>query len=262
MEKVKYSIRKIYQEGGGSRRIGGRSNPSVPLKGAYVLVQLPGESKARVAIIEDLFSDSDAFFATMVKSSAYSISPGTAVYDDDGKLVSATVTWADGSTGQVQYNYLDDNGSYELNATKEAGGTLPVTYKDVTIKDDNGRTVSSISYARYATDDQGTGFTKTFNPAIHTHRGIYVSSEQLTDSQITADLFIGLWEPYAPLYTYTRYASDDQGTDFSSSYVVGTHTHRAVLTHTYLAPDDIVPALFAGKWLPWAPDDTYDGGTW
>lgn len=118
------------------------------------------------------------------------------------------------------------------------------------------------SYARYATDDQGTGFTKTFNPAIHTHRGIYVSSEQLTDSQITADLFIGLWEPYAQLYTYTRYASDDQGTDFSSSYVVGTHTHRAVLTSTYLSPSEIVVGLFAGLWTPWAPDDTYDGGTW
>ena len=254
MEKAKYSIRKIYQEGGESRRIGGRSNPSVPLKGAYVLVQLPGESKARVAIIEDLFSDSDAFFATMVKSSAYSISPGTAVYDEDGKLVSATVTWADGSTGQVQYNYLDDNGSYELNATKEAGGTLPVTYKDVNIKSKN--------YVRYATDDQGTGFTETFNPAIHTHRGTYVSSEQLTPAQITADLFIGLWEPYAPLYTYTRYASDDQGTDFSASYVVGTHTHRAVLTHTYLPLSDIVVELFDDLWQLWSSDDVYDGGGW
>lgn len=118
------------------------------------------------------------------------------------------------------------------------------------------------SYARYAIDVQGTGFTKTFNPAIHTHRGIYVSSEQLTDSQITADLFIGLWEPYAPLYTYTRYASDAQGTDFSSNYVVGTHTHRAVLTRTYLSPSEIVVGLFAGLWQLWSSDDVYDGGGW
>jgi hypothetical protein len=118
------------------------------------------------------------------------------------------------------------------------------------------------SYTRYAIDDQGTGFSATFNPAIHKYKGVYVSLEPLSEGQITKDLFIGLWVPYAPLYTYTRYASDDQGSDFSDTYVVGTHTHRAIITHTYLAPDDIVPALFEGKWELWSPDDVYDGGGW
>lgn len=116
------------------------------------------------------------------------------------------------------------------------------------------------SYTRYAIDDQGTGFSITFNPAIHKYKGVYVSLVQLTE--ITADLFIGLWEPYAPTYTYTRYASDDQGSNFSEEYTVGIHTHRAVITHTYLSPAEIVPALFEGKWLPWSPDDVYDGGGW
>jgi len=118
------------------------------------------------------------------------------------------------------------------------------------------------SYTRYATNDQGDGFSVTFNPATHTHRGIYTSTEQLTSSQVTVDLFAGLWQPYAPNYTYTRYASDDQGSNFSATYVVGTHTHRAVLTRTYLAPADIVVGLFVGLWQPWAPDDVYDGGVW
>ena len=118
------------------------------------------------------------------------------------------------------------------------------------------------SYTCYAIDDQGAGFAKTFNPAIHKYKGVYVSLVQLTDDQITADLFEGLWESYAPLYTYTRYASDDQGSNFSDTYIVGTHTHRAVLTHTYLAPDEIVVELFAGLWEQWADDDVYDGGGW
>ncbi|MDX9803180.1 MAG: hypothetical protein RBS96_04045, partial [Dehalococcoidales bacterium] len=96
------------------------------------------------------------------------------------------------------------------------------------------------SYTRYAIDEQGTGFAKTFNPAIHKYKGVYVSLEKLTDDQVTVNLFEGLWEPYAPTYTYTRYASDDQGSNFSDTYVTGIHTHRAVITHTYLAPDDIV----------------------
>lgn len=118
------------------------------------------------------------------------------------------------------------------------------------------------SYTRYAIDDQGTGFAKIFNPATHKYKGIYVSLEQLTDPQVTVNLFAGLWQPYAPNYTYTRYASDNQGSNFSATYIVGTHTHRAVITHTYLSPSDIVPELFAGRWQPWAPDDVYDGGGW
>ena len=116
------------------------------------------------------------------------------------------------------------------------------------------------SYTRYAIDDQELD-SQQFNPAIHKYKGVCIAGTTLR-SPITKDLFIGLWVPYAPLYTYTRYASDDQGSDFSDTYVVGTHTHRAIITHTYLAPDDIVPALFEGKWELWSPDDVYDGGGW
>jgi hypothetical protein len=118
------------------------------------------------------------------------------------------------------------------------------------------------SYTRYAIDEQGTGFSATFNPAIHKYKGVYVSLVKLTGDQITADLFIGLWESYAPTYTYKAYASDGDGSNFSLEYIVGTHTHRAIITHTYLAPDEIVPELFEGKWELWSPDDVYDGGGW
>lgn len=183
---------------------------------------------------------------------------------DTGKLYIGIET-GDGRDNKL-INVLDEDAVEELftriESIAESISSITEGIDGVSRRIDALHPPPTYSYTRYAKDDQGTGFSKTFNPAIHTHKGIYVSSEQLTDSQITADLFIGLWEPYAPLYTYTRYASDDQGTDFSSSYVVGTHTHRAVLTHTYLSPSEIVVELFEGLWTPWAPDDTYDGGTW
>lgn len=139
MQTVKYSIRKLFQEGGATRRIGRRSNPGVPLEGAYIPVQLPGESKARVALIEDVFSDSPAFFTVMVKSKAFGIVPGTAVYNEDDKLVSASVIWADGTPGEVGYQYTDANGSYVFSASKTTGSSAPKNAKEIVIKDGSGR---------------------------------------------------------------------------------------------------------------------------
>lgn len=165
-----------------------------------------------------------------------------------------------------EVNVLDEDAVKELYARIDsiAESILPITedIQGISRRIDILHPAPQYSYTRYATDAEGAGFSILFDPAIHKYRGTYVTTEQLTPAQITVDLFIGLWQPYAPLYTYTRYASDDQGTDFSASYVVGTHTHRAVLTSTYLSPSDIVVGLFAGLWTPWAPDDTYDGGTW
>ena len=139
MKTVKYSIRKLFQEGGATRRIGRRSNPDVPLEGAYIPVQLPGESKARVALIEDVFSDSPAFFSVMVKSKAFGIVPGTAVYNEDDKLVSASVIWADGTPGEVGYQYTDANGSYVFSASKTTGSAAPKNAKEIVTKDGSGR---------------------------------------------------------------------------------------------------------------------------
>lgn len=139
MQTVKYSIRKLFQEGGATRRIGRRSNPDVPLAGAYIPVQLPGESKARVALIEDVFSDSPAFFIVMVKSKAFGIVPGTAVYNEDDKLVSASVIWADGTPGEVGYRYTDANGSYVFSASKTTGSSAPKNAKEIVTKDGSGR---------------------------------------------------------------------------------------------------------------------------
>lgn len=139
MKTVKYSIRKLFQEGGATRRIGRRSNPDVPLEGAYIPVQLPGESKARVALIEDVFSDSPAFFTVMVKSKAFAIVPGTAVYNEDDKLVSASVIWADGTPGEVGYQYTDANGSYVFSASKATGSAEAKTAKEIVTKDESGR---------------------------------------------------------------------------------------------------------------------------
>lgn len=144
MQTVKYSIRKLFQEGGATRRIGSRSNPAVPLEGAYIPVQLPGETKARVALIEDVFSDSPAFFLVMVKSKAFGIVPGTAVYNESNKLVSANVIWADGTPGVVSYNYTDENGSYEFTAAKTTGGATPKTAREVVTRDGDGNDIGTI----------------------------------------------------------------------------------------------------------------------
>ena len=144
MQTVKYSIRKLFQEGGATRRIGRRSNPGVPLEGAYIPVQLPGESNARVAIIEDLFSDSPAFFLAMVKSKAFSIVPGTAVYNESDQLVSASVIWADGTPGEVEYNYTDANGSYAFTAAKTTGSAPTKTAMEIVTKDEYGRDIGTI----------------------------------------------------------------------------------------------------------------------
>ena len=144
MQTVKYSIRKLFQEGGATRRIGRRSNPAVPLEGAYIPVQLPGESNARVAIIEDLFSDSPAFFLAMVKSKAFSIVPGTAVYNESDQLVSASVIWADGTPGEVEYNYTDANGSYAFTAAKTTGSAPTKTAMEIVTKDEYGRDIGTI----------------------------------------------------------------------------------------------------------------------
>ena len=158
MNTVKYSIRKLFQEGGATRRIGRRSNPDVPLEGAYVPVQLPGESKARVALIEDVFSDSPAFFTVMVKSKAFGIVPGTAVYNESNKLVSASVIWADGTPGAVSYNYTDENGSYEFTATKTTGGATPKTAREVVTRDGNGNDIGTII------GEEGTAVTLVAQP--------------------------------------------------------------------------------------------------
>lgn len=150
----------------------------------------------------------------------------------------------------------------DISQIEESILSITAGIEDIRARIDRLHPPPTYPYTRYAIDDQGTGFSKTFNPAIHKYKGIYVSLEELTEDQITADLFKELWEPYAPLYTYTRYASDDQGTNFSDVYVVGTHTHRAILRHTYLSPLEIVPELFAGLWELWADDDVYDGGGW
>ena len=144
MQTVKYSIRKLFQEGGATRRIGRRSNPDVPLEGAYIPVQLPGEPKARVALIEDVFSDSPAFFLVMVKSKAFGIVPGTAVYNESNKLVSASVIWADGTPGVVSYNYTDANGSYVFSASKTTGSSAPKNAKEIVTKDGSGRDIGVI----------------------------------------------------------------------------------------------------------------------
>ena len=144
MQTVKYSIRKLFQEGGATRRIGRRSNPAVPLEGAYIPVQLPSESKARVALIEDVFSDSPAFFLVMVKSKAFGIVPGTAVYNESNKLVSASVIWADGTPGEVGYQYTDANGSYVFSASKTTGSSAAKNAKEIVTKDGSGRDIGVI----------------------------------------------------------------------------------------------------------------------
>ncbi|MFA6911103.1 MAG: hypothetical protein WCQ59_08275, partial [Candidatus Cloacimonadaceae bacterium] len=158
MQTVKYSIRKLFQEGGATRRIGRRSNPDVPLEGAYIPVQLPGETKARVALIEDVFSDSPAFFLIMVKSKAFAIVPGTAVYNESNKLVSASVIWADGTPGVVSYDYTDENGSYEFTATKTTGGAAPKTAREVVTRDGNGNDIGTII------GEEGTAVTLVAQP--------------------------------------------------------------------------------------------------
>lgn len=191
METVKYSIRKLYQEGGATRRIGSRSNAEVPLEGAYIPVQLPGESKARIALIEDIFSDSPAFFQTMVKSKAFSIVPGTAVYNESDQLVSASVIWADGTPGEVEYTYTDTNGSHVFTAAKTTGSAPTKTAMEIVTKDESGRDIGTI------TGEEGAPVTLVAQPLPFTAKqNAPVSStentglQRLTFSPLTAKVQI------------------------------------------------------------------------
>jgi hypothetical protein len=75
----------------------------------------------------------------MVKSKAFGIVPGTAVYNESNKLVSASVIWADGTPGEVGYQYTDANGSYVFSASKTTGSSAPKNAKEIVTKDGSGR---------------------------------------------------------------------------------------------------------------------------
>ena len=81
------------------------------------------------------------------------------------------------------------------------------------------------SYTRYAIDDQGTGFSATFNPAIHKYKGVYVSLEPLTGEDNQRP-FYRAWS--IRNYTYTPLVIRWLCTGY-----VGTHS-RAIITPIWL----------------------------
>jgi hypothetical protein len=94
----------------------------------------------------------------MVKSKAFGIVPGTAVYNESNKLVSASVIWADGTPGEVGYDYTDANGSYVFTASKITGGATPKTAREVVTRDGDGNDIGTII------GEEGTAVTLVAQP--------------------------------------------------------------------------------------------------
>ena len=104
----------------------------------------------------------------------------------------------------------------------------------------------TFTYIAYASDDQGTGFTRTFDAALD-----YIAILN-TDTRIGSPVvgdFSGLWKNYkggSGNWVYVAYASDASGTDF-------TLTFDAALNYIAVLRSDIeIPTPdasdFTGLW--------------
>lgn len=124
-------------------------------------------------------------------------------------------------------------------------------------------TDSAYVYIAYASDDQGTGFTLTFNPLLD-YIAIKSTTAPITNPQ--ASDFTGLWKNYkgetgepgqdgdpgAPgadgddAYVYIAYASSDQGANFSNTFNAALDYIAVKATTSPIATPQA--SDFAGLW--------------
>lgn len=124
---------------------------------------------------------------------------------------------------------------------------------------------SSYTYIGYARDASGTGFSTTCAAAL-THVAFLTTDTELPSPQ--ASDFDGLWQKYigdigsqgatgatgaagTSTYTYVGYASDDAGSDFSTTPGDGLNYIAVKVSATALTP---VAADFDGLWKRYALD--------
>ena len=129
-----------------------------------------------------------------------------------------------------------------------------------------GGSGSGFLYIAYASDETGTGFTLTFDPALKFIAILY--SETEIETPVVGD-FTGKWvkyigndgedgDPGASAYVYIAYASDDTGTGFTTTfdpaldYIAIKATTTAIATPT--ASD------FTGLWKKYKGEDGEGGG--
>ena len=97
-------------------------------------------------------------------------------------------------------------------------------------------------YIAYADDDDGTGFTNTFN-ASKAYIAILTTDTEIV-SPIAGD-FAGLWKRYEGGRVYIAYASDDTGTDFTTTFDPDLNFIAIKASLTALTP---VSGDFTGLW--------------
>lgn len=133
--------------------------------------------------------------------------------------------WHNGSAYQVKVAHV-------ATAETEPGGSIDGFF--------------TFTYIAYAVDDQGTGFTRTFDAALD-YIGILNTSTRIGSP--SASDFTGLWKLYkggSGNWVYVAYASDASGTDFTLTFDADLD-YVAILVSDIAIPSPTA-SNFTGLW--------------
>lgn len=137
------NIKEMYETEGGKAGTSVRSDR--PAHGNILIPYYdPSRQRGVVAKSNDLFSDSEVFVNSLVIAQAFTMVPGTAIYDQDDNLVTADIVWADGRDGTLEREMLDVNGSYQETYTRFAPAGGHTTHTLRKIYDASGRESGSL----------------------------------------------------------------------------------------------------------------------
>jgi len=154
-------------------------------------------------------------------------------------------------------------------STTPAKGFFVATAADGIDGEDGIDGDSSYVYIAYASDDAGTDFTMTFDPALD-----YIAI-LATDTEIASPAvgdFAGLWKNYkgepgadgndgedgTDAFVYVAYASDNSGTGFSLTPTDSLKYRAEIHSTTELTP--VESDFSAATWVKYIGDDGEDGG--